>query len=415
MNNRNTNFVTGIAVIGGFIFGLNMAGISGGVESIRDFFNLTDVGIGAVVSALTIGCLIGAFIAGKIADQYGRKMVFLGISLLFVISSLGCALAMNQYVLMIFRVLAGIAVGADSVVGPMYISEIAPAEKRGRLVTYQQFLITIGILAAYGIDYLLMDYSQSWRYMLSVPALFGLIFFIMVFFWLPESERWISFKKQQKKETDTASHLKSLFHGRIGYVVLLGTLLAAFQQITGINAIISYAPVIFTQTGVGCGTALLQSCIVGTVNVLFTVVAIYMVDTWGRKTLLVGGAIGMIVSLAYLTLSYIYAWPTIGILIAILVYIAFFAASFSPVMWVVNSEIFPDAVRAQAISLATAVSWVCTFLVVQFSPYFINKYGCAMLFGIFGIFSILALFFVVRYIPETKGKSLEQIQKELGL
>mgnify|MGYP001224226583 CR=1 FL=1 len=416
MDKKNINLVTAIAVIGGFIFGLNMAGISGGVESIKDAFSLTDNGIGLVVSSLTIGCLLGAMFTGNFADRYGRKKVFLAIALLFVISSVGCALASNQWALMAFRLMAGLAVGADSVVGPMYISEMAPAERRGKLVTYQQFLITIGILVAYVIDYFLLDLSQSWRYMLAVPAVFGVVFFILVLLLLPESERW-EHNIAAGKSANPAPRVKfgGLFKGRIGHVVLIGTALAALQQITGINAVINYAPTIFQQTGVGGGTALLQSCIVGVVNVLSTIVAIRLIDTKGRKTLLIGGAIGMIVSLFYLMLSFIFSWSPVGVLVALLVYIAFFGASFSPVMWVVNNEIFPDSVRAQAVSFATAVSWVCTFIVVQFSPSILNSLGGAWLFGIFGVFSVIALFFVIFRIPETKGKTFEQIQKELGL
>ena len=218
MDKKNINLVTAIAVIGGFIFGLNMAGISGGVESIKDAFSLTDNGIGLVVSSLTIGCLLGAMFTGNFADRYGRKKVFLAIALLFVISSVGCALASNQWALMAFRLMAGLAVGADSVVGPMYISEMAPAERRGKLVTYQQFLITIGILVAYVIDYFLLDLSQSWRYMLAVPAVFGVVFFILVLLLLPESERW-EHNIAAGKSANPAPRVKfgGLFKGRIGH------------------------------------------------------------------------------------------------------------------------------------------------------------------------------------------------------
>lgn len=409
---RNVYLVTFIAVIGGFIFGLNMAGISGAVSSIRDIFSLSDGSLGLVVSALTVGALFGALFTGNFADKYGRKKVFIAVSLLFVVSALGCALSTNQYMLIVFRVLAGFAVGADSVVGPMYISEIAPAEKRGRLVSFQQFAVTIGILAAYGIDWFLLPLDEAWHYMLSVPAFFGVLFFILVWAILPESPRW---KRPEKMAKGSGVCFGDMFKGRIGYVVMLGTILAAAQQITGINAVINYAPVIFEQTGVGGSTALLQSVLVGLVNFLATIVALWLVDTKGRRTLLLWGAAGMVVSLSYLTCSFAFGWPEIGILIGVLVYIAFFAASFAAVMWVVIGEIFPDKVRARAMSFSTAVSWVCTFLTVQFSPWILNTLGGAWLFGIFGILSLAAFLFVLRFIPETKGKSLEQIEKELGL
>lgn len=411
--NKKINWITFVAVIGGFIFGLNMAGISGAVNSIRDVFNLTDGGLGLVVSALTIGCLVGSLLTGGFADRYGRRKVFLAVAVLFVVSAVGCALAPNQAVLTLFRVLAGIAVGADSVIGPMYISEMAPAEKRGKLVSFQQFAIVIGILLAYGIDYLLLDLHEAWRWMLAVPAVFGVVFFVLALFFLPESGRWKG--ASALSEVSARPSFASLFRGKTGRVVLVGTLLAAFQQITGINAVVNYAPIIFEQTGAGGGTALLQSCLVGFVNFLATIVALWLVDSKGRKALLLWGAAGMILSLGYLTCSFAMGWAGMGVLIALLVYIAFFAASFAPVMWVVTSEIFPDRIRAQALSFSTCVSWVCTFLTVQFSPWILNALGGTVLFGIFGGFSLLAFLFVWRYIPETRGKTLEQIEQEMGL
>lgn len=411
--NRNVYWITFLAVIGGFIFGLNMAGISGAVDSIRSLFDLSDGGLGSVVSALTAGCLAGALMTGTFADRYGRKPLFLAIALLFIVSAAGCALSTDPVQLACFRLLAGLAVGADSVVGPMYISEIAPARQRGRLVSYQQFAITIGILAAYGIDYLLLPLADSWRWMLAVPAVFGLLFFVLIGVFLPESPRW---KRTDRKTADTEKvGFTALFRGRMGYVVALGTVLAAMQQITGINAVINYAPVIFAQTGVGGSTALLQSALVGLVNFLATIVAIGLVDTRGRRTLLVWGAAGMVASLSYLTASFACGWPEAGILIGVLVYIAFFAASFAPVMWVVIGEIYPDRIRAKAMSFSTAVSWVCTFLTVQFSPWILGRFGGAALFGIFALMSLAALLFVVRFIPETRGRSLERIEEELGL
>ena len=224
----------------------------------------------------------------------------------------------------------------------------------------------------------------------------------------------IEHSPRQETNKEEAS-FSEIFKGKVGRVVLLGTLLAAFQQITGINAVVNYAPVIFEQTGVGGDTALLQSVLVGLINFLCTIVALWLVDRKGRKVLLLWGAVGMIVSLAYLTASFAFSWGGIGVLIALLVYISFFAASFAPVMWVVTSEMFPNRVRGYALSFSTGISWICTFLTVQFSPWILNNWGGATLFGFFGVFSILAFFFVWRYIPETKGKTLEQIEKELGL
>ena len=206
-----------------------------------------------------------------------------------------------------------------------------------------------------------------------------------------------------------------LFKGKIGKVVLLGTLLAAFQQITGINAVVNYAPIIFQKTGVGGDTALLQSMLVGLVNFLATIVALWLVDTKGRKTLLLWGGAGMTLALAYLTYAFAFDGAPMAILISLLAYIASFAASFAPVMWVVTSEMFPNRIRSMALSFSTAVSWLFAFVTVQFSPYILNNFGGSVLFGFFGFFTVLALFFVQIWIPETKGKALEQIEKELGL
>ncbi|MGM5630208.1 sugar porter family MFS transporter [Apibacter raozihei] len=445
MNTKYLYWITFIAVNGGLLFGLNMAGIAGANDLIKNDFSLSDSGLGTVASFLMIGCLIGALFTGKFAEKYGRKKVMLVTALLYVISSLGCAFAEGFAGLTFFRVLSGFAVGATSVVGPMYISEISPASKRGTLVSFNQFAITIGIFLAYVFDYFLINLGEnSWRYMLAVPALFGVLYLIFLLTSFPESPRWLlaNNKKEQavsvlqkiggknyvdnelpdmensinsELNKDKVS-LKELFSGKTGKIVLIGTLIAAFQQITGINAVLIFAPDIFRSAGVGGDTALLQSMVVGLVNVLMTIVALKLVDTKGRKTLLLWGAFGMIVSLAYLTFAFSQSEKnTWGVLIALLGYISFFAASFAPVMWVIISEIYPNRIKGLAMSFSTAVSWGCTFLTVYFAPIIRADLGDSALFGIFGIFTVIAFIFVRIWIPETKGKSLEQIEKELGL
>lgn len=279
--------------------------------------------------------------------------------------------------------------------------------------------------------------------MLGVPAIFSLFFFFFLMSAFPETPRWlvannkldealavltkvggVDFAKtalgniEESLKVDKSSEkarFSDIFKGKTGRVVLLGTTLAAFQQITGINAVVNYAPIIFELTGVAGDTALLQSMLVGLVNFLATIVALYLVDTRGRKTLLLWGAVGMTIALGYITYAFAFSGSNIGILIALLGYIAFFAASFAPVMWVVTSEMFPNRVRGMALSFSTAVSWMFTFMTVQFSPYILNQFGGAVLFGFFGVFSLLAFVFVKIWIPETKGKSLELIERELGI
>jgi sugar porter (SP) family MFS transporter len=347
--------------------------------------------------------------------------------------------------LTIFRVLSGLAVGATSVVGPMYISEISPAAKRGRLVSFNQFAITIGIVLAYIFDYFLIGLgANSWRFMLVIPAIFGTIYFVFLLAKFPESPRWLLANNRKAESIEVLNRIGGkalvtselpemenmilaekgkekvsvgeLFRGKTGKIVLIGTIIAALQQITGINAVIMFAPEIFQASGSAKMDSMAQAMIVGFVNFLMTIVALWLVDKKGRKTLLLWGAVGMIASLAYLSLEFSKAVPNgTGVLIALLVYISFFAASFAPVMWVIISEIYPNRIKGVAMSFSTAVSWLCTFLTVYFAPVIQGSLGLNYLFGIFGVFSILAFVFVKIWIPETKGKSLEQIEVELGL
>lgn len=444
-NNKYLYWITFVAINGGLLFGLNMAGISGAVEMIKGEFSLTDSGLGTVAALLTIGCLVGALFTGNFTEKYGRKNVMIFTSILYIISAFGCALAESATMLTLMRVLSGFAVGATSVVAPMYISEIAPAHNRGRLVSFNQFAITIGIVLAYIFDYFLMDLGDnSWRYMLAVPGVFGIVFFILLIVKFPESPRWLlahgkkaaavkvlaniggqklvdaelpemekALHAEQKKEKMMFSEL---FKGKTGKIVLIGTLIAALQQITGINAVIMFSPEIFKAAGSAQTDSVMQAMIVGLVNFLMTIVALWLVDKKGRKTLLLWGAAGMIASLAYLTVEF--ARPVqngVGVLVALLVYISFFAASFAPVMWVIISEIYPNRIKGMAMSFSTAVSWLCTFLTVYFAPVIQGSLGLHYLFGIFGVFSIIAFVFVKIWIPETKGKSLELIERELGL
>lgn len=443
MTTRYLTWVTFVAVMGGLLFGLNMAGISGAVDGIKGAFSLTDSGLGTVAALLTIGCLVGALFTGSFTEKYGRKKVMVTTAILYIISAFGCAFASSSILLVAFRLLSGLAVGATSVVAPMYISEISPAKKRGRLVSFNQFAITIGILVAYIFDYFLVNLGDnSWRFMLAVPAIFGVFYLLFLLLNFPESPRWllahdhkqdagkVLFRLGGQKlldeelpemETAIAAEQKKeklsvmeLFKGKTGRIVLIGTLIAAFQQITGINAVIMFAPEMFQAAGSAKVDSLMMSMIVGLVNFLMTIFALWLVDKKGRKTLLLWGAVGMIAALGYLTFEF--ARPVqngIGVLVALLVYISFFAASFAPVMWVIISEIYPNRIKGVAMSFSTAVSWLCTFLTVYFAPVIQGTLGLEYLFAIFGVFSIIAFVFVKIWIPETKGKSLESIHAEL--
>lgn len=443
LNNRLINWMTFVAVNGGLLFGLNMAGISGAITGVQDFFELDQMETGLAVSSIMIGCLVGALVAGYFGDKYGRKRTMFITAFLFVLSALLCSIS-HQFTLFVFaRILGGLAVGASSVIVPTYITEIAPAQRRGTLVSYYQMAIVTGILFAYIIDYILFLMNYSWRFMLGIPLIFGVIYLLLLTVSFFESPRWlirtgrkseaqkvllkmggIQYAMNEMANVETSDENKdsskkisinSIFKGKLGYVLLLGTLLAAFQQITGINIVISYAPVIFQQAGVGITDALLQSIVVGIVNFVFTIVAVWLVDKKGRKILLLWGAAGMTLSLSFLAASFSEQTGGIGMVISVLVYIAFFAASLAPVMWVVTSEMYPTAIRGTAMSFSTSISWICSLLVVQFFPWMLNSLGGMLTFGVFALLSLMAFLFIKIYIPETKGKSLEEIEKELGL
>jgi sugar porter (SP) family MFS transporter len=445
MNRRFLFWIVFIAINGGFLFGLNMAGISGAVDMVKSKFALSDSGLGMVAALLTIGCLIGALFTGYFADKYGRKKVIITTAVLYIISAIGCALSGSSAMLIIFRFLSGLAVGATSVAGPMYISEISPAHDRGKLVSMNQFAITFGILLAYIADYLLLGFGEnSWRYMLAVPAIFGTAYLIFLVTSLPESPRWLLSENRKDEAVNVMKKIGGqqliddelpemervllndkgkrkvqfgeIFKGKTGKIVIIGTLLAAFQQITGINAVIMFAPEIFQSSGSGKVDSMMLSVIVGLTNFFMTIIALWLVDKKGRKTLLLWGAAGMVISLGYLCFEF--AKPvqnSVGVLIALLFYISFFAASFAPVMWVIISEIYPNRIKGIAMSFSTAVSWLCVFLTVYFAPVIQGALGLNYLFGMFGVFSVLAFVFVKIWIPETKGKTLEEIQMQLGL
>lgn len=343
----------------------------------------------------------------------------------------------------IFRFTSGLAAGATSVAGPMYISEVAPANKRGTLVSFNQFTITIGILLAYIFDYFLIGLGEeSWRYILAVPALFGVIYLLLLLTSFPESPRWLLGKGRKEEAREVLNKIggevftqevlpamesalsadrskgkvaiKEIFQGNTGKIVLIGTLLAVFQQITGVNAVLIYAPEIFQAAGAIKEDSMFQSMLVGFINFIMTILALRLVDTKGRKTLLLWGAVGMTISLGYLT--YAFTQPVqngMMVLIALLLYISFFAASFAPVMWVIISEIYPNHIKGTAMSFSTAVSWLCTFLTIQFTPVMQGVLGMSWFFAIFCFFSILAFIFVQFRIPETKGKTLEELENEL--
>ena len=442
MKEKNSTFLILIsfaAALGGLLFGFDTAVISGVVPFIKTYFNLNDIALGWAVSSLLVGCIFGVIISGKPADIFGRRKTLIVASLLFFISAVGSALSDHLFVFIIFRFIGGVAVGTASTLSPMYISEISPAEKRGSLVSLNQLTIVIGILVAFFSNYLLVNVGDNnWRWMLAVMGMPALLFFITLLF-IPESPRWLVQKEKYEaafnilekingtvaaeaelksiKESiasESKGSLKEVFSKQISPLIWIGIVVAVFSQVTGINSIMYYAPMIFAKTGIGVNNALMQTVAVGTVNLIFTFVAIKYIDKFGRKPLLIAGASGMSVSLFVLAVAfYLHEFGGYLILAFVLIYIASFAMSLGPVTWVFIAEIYPNRIRSEAMSVAVVFLWAAVFLVSFTFPYMLNVFGGGTAFLVFGVMCVIYLFFLSTKVPETKGKSLEELEKIL--
>ena len=443
MNRSNTAFRNAIvAALGGFLFGFDTAVISGVEKSIQQLWSLSDNAHGFTVASALIGTVIGSLIAGKPAEKYGRKKVLQAIGLLYLVTSLVTALTPSWELFVTFRFLGGIGVGASSVVGPMYISEISPANRRGRLVALFQFNVVSGILIAFLSNYFLFGVGEdSWRWMLGVQAFPSLIYFIMVFV-VPESPRWLMKQNRENEakavlseigEPDVLQAIKrikdslyhevgtvkeSLFNGQYNKPMMYAVLLAVFNQFSGINAIMYYAPRIFEMTGLAKDTALLQAISIGVTNMLFTMLAISLIDKFGRRTLLMIGSVGMVVSLGLVThVFYTQNFGGYAVMFYLIGFIAFFAFSQGAVIWVFISEIFPNKVRAQGQTLGSFTHWIMAAAISWTFPIIADssKMGGFYSFLFFTIMMTLHGFFAWKVLPETKGKSLEGIQEELHI
>lgn len=404
-----------IAAFGALVVGLNLGGISGAIDIIVDEFSLSAIAKGFVTGALMVGCLFGALVGGRLSDKFGRKPMLIASALLLALAAVGCSMLSHSATpLVIYRLIGGLGIGVLSAVIPTYITEISPADLRGTFVSFYQLFVVIGIMAAYCANYWFADMELNWHLMLGLPLVFAVVDILLLIF-LPESPIWLE-QRGKKEDTEEKVAFSELFKGRMGYVVFLGSMLAFFQQITGINVVVNYAPSILASLGIAGSDPLLQTVYIGIANLVFTVIALWLVDKFGRKTLLVSGCLGCTLALAYLTYAYSIANPSsVGVLVAILAYIGFFALSLSPLMFVVTSEIYPSHIRGTAMAVSTGISWACAFIVVQFYPWMETTLGTNVAFGIFGALCLAAGLFIKFLIPETKGKSLEEIQKELKL
>lgn len=441
-NSTGTNFavrVSLIAALGGFLFGFETAVISGAEKTIQSLWNLSSGWQGFTVASSLIGTVIGSLIAGMPAQRYGRKKVLLVIALLYLLSAIGCSLTSIWELFILFRFIGGLAVGASSVVGPMYISEIAPANIRGRLAGSFQLNIVAGIFVAYLTNFLFIGMGEdSWRWMLGVMVIPSLLFAILLRS-IPESPRWlwINGKPEEAKkifertgdlqavaeiQEETSSDIspvpEKLFSSKFRKPILFAVLLAMFNQLAGINAILYYAPRIFEMAGFSQADAYLQPVYIGAANLLFTLLAMTMIDRFGRKKLLIIGSLGMILFLGLTAMAF--KGDMAGnqlVLIYLIGFIAFFAFSQGAVIWVFIAEIFPNSVRSQGGSLGSFTHWIMAAIISWTFPIIVegSPQGGYYSFLFYTVMMVLHLIFVVRFLPETKGKSLEQIQQELGI
>ena len=424
--------------LGGFLFGLDTAVISGAVGDIEKLWSLDKLSLGFTVATALYGTVFGAAFGGVPADKFGRKKTLLWIGILFFVSALGAALATNVTLFMLFRFIGGLSIGASSVVAPVYISEIAPPQYRGRMVISFQFNIVFGILIAYVSNYLFDGFGgdDDWRWMLGIVALPSLIFSFLVLL-TPESPRWLITKGNDEAEarkvlaitepdvdkaveeikTAAASEnvggvQEALFSKKYTTPLLLAFLFAFFNQLSGINAIIYFAPDIFKMTGLGQESALLSTAGIGVVNLLFTILGWYLIDRFGRRTLMYIGSVGYIVSLA-LTAYAFYNNTHTFTTYYIFAFIASHAIGQGAVIWVFISEIFPNSVRASGMAWGSLTHWVFAALIANTFPVFAEKFGGGPIFAFFAFMMVFQLLYVWFMMPETKGVSLEDLQKRL--
>lgn len=426
-----------IVALGGFLFGFDTAVISGVERSIQHLFNLSSFWHGFTISSALIGTVVGALLAGKQADKYGRKPILFIIAFLFALSALGSALANNITFFIFFRFIGGLAVGASSVVAPMYISEISPARIRGRLTALFQFNVIFGILIAYVSNYFLSDIGENaWRWMLGVEGIPAVLYFFLIFI-VPESPRFliklgkIAEGRKVLEVIETANieaeitqieslnktTSENLFSGRFIKPISIAFLVAMFNQFSGINAILYYAPRIFELTGLSSEDSMFQPVLIGVTNAIFTIVGLLIIDRVGRKKLLIIGSIGMTICLGLVSWSF-YKQDFTGyeLLVYLIGYIMFFAFSTGAVIWVLISEVFPNTVRGKGQSLGSFTHWFFAAVITFLFPVVAEsgKLGGAYAFTFFTVMMVVQAIVVWKYFPETKGRTLEDLGEEFS-
>jgi MFS family permease len=501
MNKSYTIYISFVVALGGFLLGFDSAVISGAVGGISEYFKMSDWELGFAVGCVIFGAMAGNLTAGPLSDRYGRKVILIITAVFFTISAVWSALATGYIEFIIARIIGGIGIGGAILIAPIYIAEIAPPQLRGRLVSLNQLNIVLGISVAYFSNYFLKDIEvESWRWMLGVEAIPAVIYF-MALFSVPKSPRWLIQKLQDTKiatavliriggetyaqntldeinrgiaKKEKKGTLSQLFSNRMRTIIIIAFGIAFFQQITGINAIFYYAPTIFEQAGGSKDASFLQAIVVGLTNLIFTLVAIRLIDKLGRKPLLIIGTAAMTLALSIATMAFNNATYKINavtiekidnlpiqealsslegnsyqsqselfaaikplltieqnndfkrnkvkhlisinatwVLIAILLYVAAFAISLGPVMWTLLSEIFPGYIKGIAISVVGFFNSLVSYTVTQFFPWELTNLGPTLTFAIYAVMAALSLLFVMKFVIETKGKSLEEVEELL--
>lgn len=457
INIRYISFLATVAATGGFLFGYDTAVISGTITQVATQFSLNTIQQGWYVGCALVGTILGVIFAGYLGDKIGRKPTLLISAFLFFISSLGCAIAFNFNELVIYRIIGGVGIGVASIISPLYISEISVPQYRGRLVGLYQLAVTIGFLSAYLVNYALLQFANStssefsspfmyklfssevWRSMLGMAALPSLVYCIVILF-IPESPRWLFSKGQESKAQNIFNKVlgsieaslneiasikkilgkenkvswKELFKPSVGKVIAIGAAIAILGQFMGVNAVLYYGPFIFEKSGMSGNDSLFYQVIIGLVNVLTTILAMFFIDKVGRKKLIYYGVSGMIISLLSISLFF---WlgltngaSPVLLLIFFLLYIFFCAGSISAVIFVLLSEMYPTKIRALAMSIAGLSLWIGTYLIGQLTPWLLENLTPAGTFGLFAVMCLPYLFIVWKFLPETAGKSLEEIE-----
>jgi sugar porter (SP) family MFS transporter len=426
--------------LAGFLFGFDTVVISGADQQLQDLWATSDLFHGFVVMSMALwGTVIGAIFGNIPTDRLGRKRTLFWIGMLYLGSAVGSAIAFDPYVFSIFRFLGGLGVGASTIAAPAYVSEIAPPDRRGRLVGLYQFNIVFGILVAFVSNYLLQGMGeQAWRWMVGVEAVPALVYTLLVL-GVPNSPRWLMVNRGDREgarkilemvspgqdatlvlnsmqdDIDGAARHESILQPKYRFPVILAFLIAFFNQLSGINAFLYYAPRIFEEAGLGASTALLSSIGIGLTNLIFTLLGLYLIDRLGRRVLMYIGSVGYIVSLGSVAAAFFLGRTGMAVPVFLFVFIAAHAVGQGAVIWVFISEIFPNHLRAKGQSFGSSTHWVLAALITVFMPAVLGDAGNpGMAFAFFAFMMVLQLLFVWRLMPETKGIPLEELEKQLA-